>query len=280
MSLALRTGTAVVGEAGPYALDSEVIQFYRDLLEPYGGVVDEKLARPGRNVPFVDLAEQTMRAVSDPLPAPDLLVLAYALPDLHPLKTVSSHLNHLFGGRSRSFAISEQGLSAPFTALRVADAYARSGRCTSLALFVLEQTTFAYPEPFAHTHDLVDSGVLMFFDDAGEWAVSAVHTAISGDDLGAVLRTAVAPDDTLLVAGPWTDPAVLAATGLPCHRAEPGSYCTSVWRELSQHHEEWARRYRTVALCDTDVRLGPTHLAVLTRVAVPPPNPPRRRELP
>lgn len=283
MPLALRTGAAVLGEPGPYALDEEILQFYRDLVTPYGDEVDEELARRGRNVTFVDLAERAIDATPGPLTAPDLLVLAYALPDLHPLKTVASHLNHRFGDTSRSFAVSEQGLAAPFTALRAAYAYARSGRCDSLLLFVLEQTTFAYPEPFAHRHDLLDSGVLMVFDGAGRWAITAVCQAQPEEDAAALLRSVLSTasacaGQTLLVIGPWVDPDLpaaavgpapagrpLAGPAVTSHRVAPGSYCTSVWRELLRRHEEWARRYATVVLCDTDPRLGQTHLAVLTQ---------------
>lgn len=287
MPLALRTGAAVLGEPGPYALDEEIIQFYRDLVTPYGDKVDEELAHRGRNVPFVDLAERAIDATpGPPLTAPDLLVLAYALPDLHPMKTVASHLNHRFGDTSRSFAVSEQGLAAPFTALRAANAYARSGRCASLLLFVLEQTTFAYPEPFAHTHELLDSGVLMVFDNAGRWAVTGVHQAQPDDDAAALLCSVLPRPDTLLVTGPWVDPALTASVeqaGVVSRRVAPGSYCTSVWRELLRHHEDWARRYATVVLCDTDPRLGQTHLAVLTRVTADAPagaTPSSRREEP
>ncbi|MFY1701268.1 hypothetical protein ACN28G_05965 [Micromonospora sp. WMMA1923] len=276
MTLALRTGAAVLGETGPYALDDDIIRFYRDLLRPYGDEVDEELARQGRNVPFVDLAERALAATPDPVASPDLLILAYALPDLHPLKTVASHLNHGFGDTSRSFAVSEQGLAAPFTALRVANAYARSGRCDSLALFVLEQTTFAYREPFAHAHDLLDSGVLMVFDRTGRWTVDGLHTAPSGAATGALLRRllpAPVAARALLVTGPWTDPADTDVTGVARHRVAPGSYCTSLWRELLRCQRDWAQRHHTLVLCDTDPRHDQTQVAILTQQTAAPPPP-------
>lgn len=264
MSLALRSGGAVVRrEHSPYGLDEEILGFYRDLLRPYGDEVDEDRARRGRNTTFVDLAEQAIRAAPAPSGPPDLLVLAYALPDLHPLKTVSSHLNHQFGDESRSFAVSEQGVLAPFTALRIADAYHRSGRCRSFALFVLEQTTFPYAHPFVDVRDLVDSGVYLRFDVEGQWRVAGLHAT---DDLPALLARLAGPD-TLLVAGPSAD--LGGAAGLDCHRASDDSHCTSVWRALADHHGDWATRYRTLLLCDSEPTDGRGQVAVLNRTEAP-----------
>jgi hypothetical protein len=264
MSLALRTGAAVVRrERSPYGLDEEILEFYRDLLRPYGDEVDEDRARKGRNTAFVDLAERAVRTAPAPGGPPDLLVLAYALPDLHPLKTVSSHLNHRFGDESRSFAVSEQGVLAPFTALRIADAYHRSGRCRSVALFVLEQTTFPYAHPFVDARDLVDSGVYLRFDVDGRWRVAGLHAT---DDLPALLGTLAGPD-TLLVAGPAAD--LECAASVDCHRASEESHCTSVWRALADHHADWATRYRTLLLCDTDTAQGRSQVAVLSRTEEP-----------
>ena len=143
--LALRTACAVVRRDGhAYQRDDELNIYHRDLLALFGLEVDEELLRRSRNIGFCELAEQALRAAPQVIRDPDLLVIAYGLPDLEPLRTASSYLNHLMGGGSRSFAVSDQGMRSPFTALRIADGYARSGRCASLALFVCEQTTLPY----------------------------------------------------------------------------------------------------------------------------------------
>ena len=265
MALRLRTAAALVRpESQQYQPDEEVLQFYRDLLGPRRGELDENLARRGTNIAFTDLAERALRAAPGAARrSPDLLMVAYALHDLHPLTTVSSRLNHQLGGRSRSFAVSEQGLGAPFTALRIAQSYARSGRCGSVALFVLEQATYPYPVPFATEHKLTDSGVcLLFAEDGDGWEPRELHTARDPGGLRRILRGM--PPGSLVVAGPWTDAAVLDGTGLSCHRVTPGSYVTSVWSALATHHAQWAGRYRHLVLCDTDVRRGVSRVATFT----------------
>lgn len=272
MALRLRTAAALVRPAPQqYRPDEEILRYYRDLLGPRGGEVDEDLARCGTNIAFTDLAERAWRATPGVAPgSPDLLVLAYALHDLHPLTTVSSRLNHQLGGRSRSFAISEQGLGAPFTALRIAQSYARSGRCSSAALFVLEQATYPYPVPFASEHQLTDSGAcLLFGQDGYGWEPCGLYAERDPGGLRRLLRTM--PPGSLVVAGPWTDPAVLDGTGLSCYRVLPGSYATSVWTALAIHHRQWADRYRHIVLCDTDVRRGVSRVATFTGSGAEPP---------
>lgn len=269
MLLSLRSAAALVPEyVNPYALDPEIVEFNEALLAPYGMRFSEQLARQGRNVGFGALAEQLLSAAPGQPAEPDMIIVAYALPDPRSLgKTVSSHLNHLLGGRSRSFAVSEQGLAAPFTALRIARAYAQSGRCASLALFVLEQTTLPYPEPFVQDGGLIDSAVMLMFGPDSGWQVSSLHSAGPGASLAGLVGPLIRPesrDELLLVCGPWTDPGQLSGLGVASHRAAPGTYCTSVWLELARHHHSWGEQHQAILLCDTDPRIGISQVAVLT----------------
>jgi hypothetical protein len=219
-----------------------------------------------RNIGFPELAQGVLDAAGRPIGNPELLILAYGLPDLYPLKTLSAHLNYLLGGRSRSFAISDQGLRAPFTALRIAHAYARSRRCATLALFVCEQGSLPYEDPFVRDNVLMDSSVLLYFDGQGSYELSRTGTAGPGESLAGLLAAMTAdldPRRSLLVAGPWPDPGLLCAAALPVHRSDPGTYCTSVWLELARNHQAWARLYHALVLCDSDPRTGWSHVAVL-----------------
>jgi hypothetical protein len=268
VALALRSGAAVIRrDHHRYRLDEEILEHNRAMLGPFGVAVDEDIARSGRNWTYTELAEATLVSAAPEDGTPDLVVVAYALPDLHPLKTVSSHLNHLLGGTARSFAVSEYGLAAPYAALRIASAYARSGRCASLALFVLEQTTLPYHEPFLDDLDLSDSAVYLHFTAADGITIGRIT---NGDDLATVLADVVPPTGrTLIVAGPWTDAGIVDGVGATVRRVANGSYATGVWTDLADHHAEWCDRYDAIVLCDTDPRTGLSHAAVLHREMTP-----------
>jgi hypothetical protein len=250
----------------PYRPDPDCAIFERDLLVRFGIGRDEGRLRQGANIGFTELADSLIRALPIRLTSPDLLIFAFGLPDMIALKHVAQRVNYMLGGRSHCFAVSEQGLRAPFTALKVADAFARSGRCGTLALFVCEQNTYAYPDPFVEDNKVPNSAALLYFDDAGRYEFHGTRMAPRGTRLGTLLdsmTTGLEPGSTLLVAGPWADGGELAGTGLPIHRSAPGPFCTGVWLDLARHHEDWSATYRSVVLCDTDPRTGQSQAAVL-----------------
>ncbi|ALG10439.1 hypothetical protein [Kibdelosporangium phytohabitans] len=255
MPLTVQAAAAFVADyRNPYEHDDELITWQRDLLSPFGVPFDETLLAQGPNIGFSELAEQALRAMPAAVGRPDMVIVTYGMPDWYPFKTISAYLDYLLGGGSTNFGVSDQGLRAPFTALRIGEAYARSGRCETLALFVVDQTTFGYEVPLVQ--DLQDSGVFLLFGPAGSLELSELR---SGTDVVELLGDP--GDDTLVVAGPWIDADKLDR--FTVHQVPAGSYCTSVWLALAEHHQEWADRYQSVVLCDTDPRTGRSEIAVL-----------------
>lgn len=262
MTLALTSAAAFVADyRNSYVRDEWLVGYQADLLAPFGVPFDERRLERGTGIAFQDLVEQAL----DRLPArprPDLIVVAYGLSDLYPFRCIGGHVDKLLGGGSENFAVSEQGLRAPFTALRVASAYARSGRCRQGAVLVVEQSTFGHDEPLARD-GLADSAAVLVLGESGLWRLGAIPPA--SDDLAALVARTAGGLPALVVAGPWTDPDAAAAPGLPVHRVDHGSYCTSVWLDLARYHETWARTEHALVLCDTDPRTGRSHAALLRR---------------
>ncbi|MFD0382058.1 hypothetical protein ACFQ2B_05425 [Streptomyces stramineus] len=121
-------------------------------------------------------------------------MLAHALPDLHPFTAVAPHLDLLLGSGATAVGISQQGLAAPFTALRVVAAYQRSGRSTRAVVAVLEQATLPVHFALAHDTPLTDSGVLLLLGTGDGPALGGVESLPPGVPPGARVAELTAAD--------------------------------------------------------------------------------------
>jgi len=244
---------------------SGLLEYQHDLLAQFGvEPADDQLAK-GRNVTHTHLVDHLLAGISpaERGPEPDLVLVAYALPDVHPFITTASYLNWRLGSTAQSFAVSEAGLLAPFWALRIASAHHRMGRCRQLALAVLEQTTLPNRDPVTEG-GLVDSGALLLIGAEPDeprrpsnrrLAVGPVRTRVTPDDVRAELkRLALDHENVLLVIGPQVDVGEFQYADV--WRAEAGSYCTSVWRAMADNHADWAFKHEAVVLYDVDRRTG------------------------
>jgi len=231
------------------------------------------LGQPHAELAHAELVDRLVAKVPRAVLDPDLALLAYAAPDLHPYKLVATHLNYVTGGKAHSMALSGQGLGAPFTALRVAAAYERTGRSSRSLIVIVESAAGTQV-------DSVDSGVLLAFGtDDGLWAVEDVAAFDARAELAERLgrlgrlarlaRLARDAEGVLLVLGPTVadDPRVSASVSrhAEVHRAEDGGYCVSVWLALARNWDDWSRSRPVVALCESDPVTGTSHLAVLRR---------------
>jgi hypothetical protein len=277
--LHLHTGSTVVNP--PPRQQPQIgglLEYHRDLLNEFGEPVDSQALESGRNVAHVDLVDPLLDDQRVRAARPGLVLLAYALPDVHPFTTTAAYVNWRLGNQAASFAVSEQGLAAPFSALRFASAYGATGQHRSVVLAVLEQTTLPNRDPLVADNHLVDSGALLVFDveatpGAGgpprQLAVDQVRSQDPPEACGHRLEHAAGgrPGATLLVDGPWAGHETPRGDGVELQRTPPGTYCTSMWLALAEHHAEWAERYETVILHDTDPRSGSCASAVLRSTA-------------
>ncbi len=262
----LRAACAVVSPPPrPYDEDPSKLSYYRDLVEPFGTQVSEELLRAAPNISHCDLIDRLVEAEGVGDSDPDLVIVTQALPDITPFTAIAPYLDHKLGGRATNFGLHNQGLAAPFTALRVISAFQASGRSRTAALAVLEQTTLPSRFPLVHDNHLVDSGALLVFGVDGGPRVASVETLPSAAPTADRLWELVGKDParTLLVSGPWFDRSGLGEV-VHHYRASRGTYCTGVWLPLARHWRAWQEQYATVVLVDTEPRTGDSHLAVLS----------------
>jgi hypothetical protein len=204
----------------------------------------------GAAVGHKEVVDLLVAGLPQDLPPPGLVLLSYAAPDVNGNQTVASYLNMRTGGQAHSFAVSGQGLGGPFSALRVARAYAAEAGTSVLAV-VECRTPDGVGAPLAAT------GALLAFG-SGEGPVVEPAT---GGQLAALAQES---GPLLAVLGPTADAEALGVpAGADVHRVAAGGYCTSVWLALARHWPRWSQTYPAIALCDTDPLHGTGHVAVL-----------------
>lgn len=252
--------------------DPIVLQYFQDLLGPFGATPDKELLQRGAHVHHQQLADLLTEVDGVRDSSPQLLIAAHALPDVVPFTAIAPYLMARLGGEATSFSVGQQGLAAPFTALRIASAYQRSGRLTEAVVAILEQTTLPTPFPLVQDTPLTDSAAALVLstqtDDGAGLRLGRAETDVSPE---AALTTELArrPKDarTLVVLGSWVT--VEAAAGLDVHQAAPGTYCTGVWLELAEHWRSWQEQFARIVLLDTDPRTGKSHLATFSTGLAP-----------
>ncbi|TCO44777.1 hypothetical protein [Actinocrispum wychmicini] len=258
--LTLLAASAVLDPPGPGTPPSEsIMDFQRALVEPFGRKVDEDLFRRGAQVSHTDLIDRLLDADDVRKSRPQLVVVTHALPDVTPFTAVAAYLANRLDCDTQCFGIAQQGLAAPFTALRIAAAFHRAGRCTEAVITALEQTTLPTAMPLVDETPLKDSAAALVL---GQGPGPQLAEVVSGGDVTELIRDRVTGGE-LVVLGPWVDTGELG--DVQVHRVGPGSYCTSVWLALATHWRAWQAEHSTILLCDTDPITGRGHVAVFAR---------------
>lgn len=263
--LAVRAAAAVRSPQGRTPeVTPATLDYFRDLLTPFGEKPDEELFGRGAHVHHRDLVDLLVADEGVGRSRPELLIVTHALPDVVPFTAVAPHMTGRLGGRAANFAIGQQGLAAPFTALRIASAYHRAGRAAEVVLAVLEQTTLPTPFPLVQETPLVDSAAALVLGACAGPGLRFARAHSAGSAVAVLgeegLGRELGEDGTLLVLGPWVTEDLPERTAV--HRVAPGSYCTSLWLELAEHWQEWQQDYRRIVLCDTDPRSSRSHAAL------------------
>ncbi len=213
----------------------EVERYFRDLAGPYDTAFRGEAFTGAPRNSSTEMAAAALDALG-PLDAPvDLALVAYAAPDWEHASLVAPYLNHRIPGEPLSFAVSDQGVLAPFTALRVAAEYARRSALHRVVLLVIDQRT----QPFVR-RDAAVALLLECHDGAAPAPGLGVVPGVAPGDIAATLAdrlpdlfTGTAPERTLVVAGSGIDPARdLPAFPGAVTRTEPGRPCTGGWAAL------------------------------------------------
>jgi len=160
--------------AGHERIAADLLRIYRHELA--GGTGAVPVALNGNSFRSMTEALVAELATGPPL---DVVLLAYEKPDVHVPEVAGCYLSHACPGEPVAFSVSDQGVGAPFTALRLADAMCRDGASSAGALFVLDRAVLADDES-------TDSVVLLRFGGTGSAAVTSITETVVADPMAAL----------------------------------------------------------------------------------------------
>ncbi|MFJ1754112.1 hypothetical protein [Kitasatospora sp. NPDC088134] len=249
----------------PLAADPDLRTFTADLVRPYGLELDEDALTGARGHSYLTLARHAVEHLVDATRPVDLVVLVYAGPDVRPGQSTANRLSDLCPGEPLAFALCDEGAGGTFSALRIADAYARTGGARRALLIAVEQADLHHrPHRPARLSDRHSAAALLWESDgAGRPLQLTVQEGrLTSNQVGEVLGKLCGelPADALLVLGPG-----LAATdppdGRPALRARPGNPYTGGWSALSAALADPRHVERPLALADFEPETGRFDLA-------------------
>jgi hypothetical protein len=199
-----------------------------------------------------------------PRPAPELVILAHALPDCVLSDSASGFLAEALGGRPLIFAVSDQGRATPYAALALAQAHDPGGRAHA-AVLIVDQGTLFYDDPALAALDTgADHGVGLALAPGGPVGLRPVRQLADvppGQVAGLVAAAARELGPATLVAGAAL-PALPGGWPGPVRRAPASQLCTSVWSTLAAELARPGPAGRAVLAAEYDPDLRYLSLAV------------------
>jgi hypothetical protein len=252
--------------------------YLTDMVRPYGLTVDTEALDEGRGQCYADMAGALIPEVSAEDQPVDLLVMAFAMPDVTPWRCTTSHLSLLCPGSPMAFAVSDCGTTAAFTGLRLIRAQAVGPSSPRAVLIVVEQSAVNHELPVPAAAPARHAAVALRCDRAGPGLVESVRlrSGVTRSEAASLLATGLAElsaghDDVTVIAG--AELAAIAAAlpaGTEVIVAPAGQPCTGVMWEVAGRLAGWTARGQRVVIADYDPLPGSFCLAAID-VAVPSP---------
>ncbi|MET8139925.1 hypothetical protein ABZU32_06395 [Sphaerisporangium sp. NPDC005288] len=231
--------------------------YFTDLMASYAmGPNDMALA--GGRTSFTDMVTAVLPRLGLYASGFDLAVLCGAVPDAQPGFPMG-HLSDAVPDAGLGVAVFDQGVIAPFTALRLVAAAARTSGCRRALVLVTDQSCLLHTR---HVPDWLrpeqDSMVVLALDEGpGTDAVCAPQSSTARpQDVATLLeqhRALVGTAATTTVVGHGLarclpDPSSTPDTVV----TRPGAPCTGLWSVLAGRLDEWREQGRNVLLADYD----------------------------
>jgi len=263
----------VFDEQAGSARDPAYRTYLTDMVRPFGLAVHAEALGEGRGQSYADMADPLIAELTAENRPTDLLVMAFAVPDVTPWRCTAAHLSHQCPGNPMAFAVSDCGTTAAFTGLRLIRAQAVGPGSPRALLIITEQAAINHELPIPASMPARHAAVALRCDQAGPGLVSSVRlrSGVTRYEAAGLLAAGLAElsaghDNVTVIAG-----AQLAQTALPALPAgaevivaPAGQPCTGVWWEVAGRLAGWAEcDGRRVLIADYDPLPGSLCLAVI-----------------
>lgn len=261
------------GEQADSARHPAYRAYLTDMVRPYGLAVDTEALGAGRGQSYGDMGGALIAEVTAENQPTDLLVMAFAVPDVTPWRCTAAYLSQLCPGSPMAFAVSDCGTTAAFTGLRLLRAQAVGPSSPRALLIVAEQAAINHELPIPASTPARHAAVALRCDQAGPGLVDSVRlrSGVAWPEVAGLLSAGLAElsagrDDVTAIAGtelaqvaghaalPPTAEMVIAPAGQPC---------TGVWWEVAGRMAGWASRGRRVLVADYDPLPGSLCIAAI-----------------
>jgi hypothetical protein len=237
--------------------------YLTDMVRPFGLAVHAEAL--GQS--YGDMADALIAEVTAEDQPADLLVMAFAVPDVTPWRCTAAHLSHMCPGNPMAFAVSDCGTTAAFTGLRLIRAQAVGPGSPRALLIVTEQAAVNHEPLIPASMPARHAAVALRCDEAGPGLVSSVRLrpGVTRSEAAGLLATWLAelsagPDDVTVIAGAELGALPVAAEVIVAPAGQP---CTGVWWEVAGRLAGWAAGGRRVLVADYDPLPGSLCLAVI-----------------
>ncbi|MFI1919630.1 hypothetical protein [Nocardia sp. NPDC020380] len=246
------------GRGEPYS--AEFLDYFQDLSGQFGQPYHPDYFAQAAPNSFTAMASEILSAATPPDETYDLAVIAHTTPDAKPTRP-ACYLAQALSGDTLSFALSEQGVTAPFTALQLTREYARDSSFRRGLVMILDQSFLwngASAQPPRGTRmPGRDAAVVLILEPAGALGpvttlnLADVGPAEARELVDAHLHEAAATGiPTTTIAGAGVD--TRAGDGEQLYWAAADLPCAGLWTAFAERLPQWQRTGQRVELIDYD----------------------------
>ncbi len=285
-----RAARRIFEGASPAASDAKLRRYLDDMVRPYGVTLRNEPFDQGCGQSYGEMAAALLAELTSADEPVDLLACAFTVGDVIPGRTTAAYLSDQCPGAPSGFAVCDQGIAAPYTALRLMTAYRATANCQRCVLVVTEQSAQYYDLPVPAAVPSVHAGVTLLLtpppsapdparsvpvtpdsatpgsgrvpiDAVGAGAVSRLRAGVAESALPELLASEVAAlsagrdEVTLIIGGGLTSlrqGSWRPPAGWEVIAAPAGQPCTGTWWELAGCLDKWQGSGRRVLLADYD----------------------------